>query len=301
MALLTFQTPRWKHKEPARGKKRRLLLSWSSPGLPFLEWGGRPYSCSPPLWTLRSLQHKLPAPGGTLSLLALFPFQETAAIASDPLISYWMCLQQSWSLQQSFVIQVTKVFLSVKLHRVFSDSNFPPSVTKITNTYKVLTHLLSSADAQQSIQTPAPRNLRRDLPCTGAEGEHLPVPITRRTRELILPFYSSLVSPLDHEVQFWPHSYRRDLDILEKVKQRFMKMLHGQGDLPHLEKWRAYSLKTARLRGDLMEVYKYQIRECKTKWTKLFMQDKKGQKLKYKKFHLNTRKRDFFLIVKLIK
>lgn len=89
--------------------------------------------------------------------------------------------------------------------------------------------------------------------------------ITSRSREVILPFYSALVSPLDQEVQSWAQDYKRDMDILEKVKQRFMKMVHGRGDLPHLERWRAHRLKTGRLRDDLINVYKYQIRECKTK------------------------------------
>lgn len=80
---------------------------------------------------------------------------------------------------------------------------------------------------QQSIQTPLPRNLRRDFPFTGAEGKNLP--ITSRLREVILPFSSAIMTPLGHKVPFWAHSYTRDMGILEKVGHRFMKMLHGQG------------------------------------------------------------------------
>jgi len=54
-----------------------------------------------------------------------------------------------------------------------------------------------------------------------------------RSRDVVLPFYSVLVSPHLEEycVQFHATQYKRDVDILEKIQQRATKMMKG---LEHL-------------------------------------------------------------------
>lgn len=263
VALLTFQTPRWNHKEPAHDKKEGCWCPGPLQGYSF--WSGVDIFTPIPL-------HHLPAQAASswwdLELAWGFPRSGNCPpIIMIPHLSAENTCNRVDHPSNPLSFKWQKIFLSVKLHQVFSDSNFPPSVTKITNTYKVLTRLLSSAGVQQSIQTN-----------TSQEGSSLywgtgEAPACANHQQVERGDPSPLLSTGESSVPWSP--------VLSSQLQKGHGHTGGSETkihedatwMPHLERWRAHSLKTGRLRGDLIEVYKYQMRGCKTKWARPFSAD----------------------------
>jgi len=90
---------------------------------------------------------------------------------------------------------------------------------------------------------------------------YIKISMASSLREVILPLCSAFVRPhMEYCIELWGPQLKKDMDLLEWVQRRAMKMIRGPVHLPCKDRLRElglFSLQKRRLQGNIIAAFQY--------------------------------------------